>query len=106
MLAGFGVSGSRLRYVSRLGVALDGEPFAAIVSPPQEGRAQLTEFNFAHPLLRPVSNPDDELEDEDEFEGEDERRREIGSGLHSPPLSMRKSFRRRLRMKSLTSRGK
>jgi hypothetical protein len=49
-------------YVSRLGIGLDAEPFAAIVSPPQEGRAQLTEFNFAHPLLRRVSNPDDEPE--------------------------------------------
>ena len=38
-------------YVGRLAIELDGEPLAAIVSPPQEGRAQLTDFNFAHPLL-------------------------------------------------------
>ena len=45
-------------YVGRLAIELDGEPLAAIVSPPQEGRAQLTDFNFAHPLLRAVL-PDD-----------------------------------------------
>jgi hypothetical protein len=39
-------------YVARLAIELDGKPLAAIVSPPQGGRAQLTEFNFAHPLLR------------------------------------------------------
>ena len=47
-------------YVSRLAVELDGEPLVAIVSPPQEGRAQLTDFNFAHPLLRRAVLPDDE----------------------------------------------
>ncbi len=50
-------------YVARLAVELDGEPIAAIVSPPQEGRAQLTDFNFAHPLLRRAVLPDDEPED-------------------------------------------
>ena len=50
-------------YVARLAVELDGEPFAAIVSPPQEGRAQLTDFNFVHPLLRRAVLPDDELEE-------------------------------------------
>jgi hypothetical protein len=50
-------------YVGRLGVELDGEPFAACVSPPQAGRAQLTQFNFAHPLVRRALRPD-ELEDE------------------------------------------
>lgn len=50
-------------YVARLAVELDGEPFAACVSPPQAGRAQLTEFNFAHPLVRRALLPD-ELEDQ------------------------------------------
>lgn len=49
----------RAPYVSRLGVDLDDQPFAAIVSPPQIGRAQLTDFNFAHPLLRPIVSPDE-----------------------------------------------
>ena len=46
-------------YVGRLAIELDGEPLAAIVSPPQEGRAQLTDFNFAHPLLLRAVLPDD-----------------------------------------------
>ncbi len=53
-------------YVSRLAVELDGEPLAAIVSPPAEGRALLTDFNFAHPLLRRAVLPDDMPEDGDE----------------------------------------
>lgn len=51
-------------YVARLAIELDGEPLAAIVSPPQTGRAQLTDFNFAHPLLRRAVLPGDEPEDE------------------------------------------
>ena len=51
-------------YVSRLAVELDGEPLAVIVSPPQEGRAQLTDFNFAHPLLRRAVLLDEEPADE------------------------------------------
>ena len=47
-------------YVGRLAIELDGEPLAAIVSPPQKGRAQLTHFNFAHPLLLRAVLPDDE----------------------------------------------
>jgi predicted ATPase len=50
-------------YVARLAIELDGEPFAACLSPPQAGRAQLTEFNFAHPLVRRALLPD-ELEDQ------------------------------------------
>lgn len=50
-------------YVARLAVELDGQPFAACLSPPQAGRAQLTEFNFAHLLLRRALLPD-ELEDQ------------------------------------------
>ncbi len=50
-------------YVARVAIDLDGEPLAAIVSPRQEGRAQLTDFNFAHPLLRYALLPDDKPED-------------------------------------------
>lgn len=52
-------------YVSRFAIELDGEPLAAIVSPPAEGRAQLTNFNFAHPLLRRAVLPDDMPDDGD-----------------------------------------
>ena len=50
-------------YVARLAVDLDDEPVAAVVSPPQEGRAQLTEFNFAHPLLGRAAFPPEDAED-------------------------------------------
>ena len=50
-------------YVARVAVDLDGEPVAAVVSPPQEGRAQLTEFNFAHPLLGRASLPPEDAEE-------------------------------------------
>ena len=53
-------------YLSRLAIELDGEALAAIVSPPAEGRAQLTDFNFAHPLLRRAVLPDDMPEDGDD----------------------------------------
>lgn len=58
-------------YVSHLAMELDGEPLAAIVSPPVEGRAQLTDFNFAHPLLKRAVLPDDmpEVGDEDPAAG-------------------------------------
>ncbi|CAN0132394.1 unnamed protein product, partial [Chrysoparadoxa australica] len=52
-------------YVSRLAIEMDGKPLAAIVSTPQEGRAQLTDFNFDHPLLRRAVPPDDEPDDAD-----------------------------------------
>ena len=53
-------------YVSRLAIELDGETLAAIVSTAQEGRAQLTDFRFSHPLLRRAILPDDEPEGTDE----------------------------------------
>ncbi|WP_296083118.1 AAA family ATPase [uncultured Agrobacterium sp.] len=39
-------------YVSALTVEMDGGQIATIKSPPQPGQAQLTEFNFQHPLLQ------------------------------------------------------
>ena len=53
-------------YVARLSIDLDGESVAAIVSPPQAGRAQLTDFSFTHPLLRRAVLPGDEPDDADE----------------------------------------
>lgn len=53
----------RAPYVARLTTDLDGETVATIVSPPQEGRAQLTDFNFNHPLLRRAILPDDQPEE-------------------------------------------
>jgi predicted ATPase len=53
-------------YVARLSIELDGVPFGAILSPPQTGRAQLTDFNFDHPLVRPALYRD-EYEDDDAY---------------------------------------
>ncbi len=53
----------RSAYAARFGIELDGEPLAAIISPPQQGRGQLTDFNFAHPLLRRAILSGDELEE-------------------------------------------
>lgn len=53
-------------YVSRIAVEIDGDPLAAITSPPSEGRAQLTDFNFAHPLLHRAVLRDDMPEEGDE----------------------------------------
>jgi hypothetical protein len=50
----------RKPYVARFAVDLDSAPLASIVSPPQTGRAQLTDFNFFHPLLQPVVSAEDE----------------------------------------------
>jgi hypothetical protein len=50
-------------YVARLAIELDREMLAAIVSPPQAGRARLTDFNFAHPLLSRALRPDEREEE-------------------------------------------
>jgi predicted ATPase len=48
-------------YVARLDVELDGQPVASIYSPPERGRAQLTEINFSHPLLREFDPLEDDI---------------------------------------------
>ncbi|WP_315796602.1 AAA family ATPase [Bradyrhizobium sp. SZCCHNRI3043] len=53
----------RTPYVARFAVELDGEPFAAIITPPQAGRAQLTDFHFEHSLLRRALRPDERDEE-------------------------------------------
>ncbi|HHA2762980.1 TPA: AAA family ATPase [Stenotrophomonas maltophilia] len=53
-------------YVAKLLVEIDGESVAEIHSPAQEGRAQLTEFNFGHPLLRAIVDPEDPTESAEE----------------------------------------
>jgi hypothetical protein len=52
-------------YVAALTVEIDGAPVAVIHSPAQAGRAQLTDFNFAHPLLASIVDPNDELYSDD-----------------------------------------
>ena len=52
----------RAPYVARFVIELDSAPVAAITSRPQAGRAQLTDFNFAHPLLQRAIPPDEMAE--------------------------------------------
>ena len=52
-------------YLSSLTIEMDGEPVAAISSPPQEGRAVLTDFNFDHPLLQQIPDEDSVLAEEE-----------------------------------------
>jgi hypothetical protein len=52
----------RAPYIAKALVEIDGEAVAEIHSPPQQGRAQLTQFNFIHPLLQDVIDPDDFLD--------------------------------------------
>jgi len=46
-------------YVSCLGVEMDGAPVVAVKSPPQEGRAVLTSFNFGHSLFQEITQKSD-----------------------------------------------
>jgi hypothetical protein len=65
-------------YVAKLLVELDGETVAEIHSPAQEGRAQLTEFNFEHPLFRAVTDPDEDPETIEESFGEKQPKDQSG----------------------------
>ena len=51
-------------YVAALSIAIDGHWVASIISPPQAGRARLTNFNFGHPLLQRIIDPDEQLDPE------------------------------------------
>ena len=44
-------------YVASLNIELDGRPALNLISPPQKGRAQLTNFNFSHPLFSAIVDP-------------------------------------------------
>jgi hypothetical protein len=53
-------------YVVKVLVEMVGAAVAELHSPAQQGRAHLTAFNFAHPLLQAAVDPDDLVEPEDE----------------------------------------
>lgn len=57
-------------FVSELSVEMDGQNFASIISPPGESRAQLKAFNFAHPLLDKIIDPNDFDPEEDQIAGD------------------------------------
>ncbi|MGW9232534.1 DUF3696 domain-containing protein [Pseudorhizobium sp. NPDC055634] len=49
-------------FVAKALVEIDGSTVAELHSPAQQGRAHLTAFNFAHPLLQAATDPDDDVE--------------------------------------------
>lgn len=49
-------------FVAKALVEIDGSVVAELHSPAQQGRANLTAFNFAHPLLQAATDPDDDIE--------------------------------------------
>ena len=53
-------------YVAKALVEIDGAVVAELHSPAQQGRAQLTAFNFAHPLLQAATDPDELIEQADD----------------------------------------
>lgn len=54
-------------YVSSLAVEMDEESVVTIKSPPQAGRAILTDFNFLHPLFKKIIDFDDPQEEQAPF---------------------------------------
>jgi hypothetical protein len=56
----------RAPYVAKATVEIDGETIAELHSPPQQGRAQLTAFNFKHPLLQPILDPNNLIDPTEE----------------------------------------
>lgn len=51
-------------YISALSTEMDGECVASVKSPPQDGRAVITDFNFTHPLLQQIIDHDDLMDEE------------------------------------------
>lgn len=49
-------------FIAKASVEIDGSTVAELHSPAQQGRAHLTAFNFAHPLLQATTDPDDDAE--------------------------------------------
>lgn len=57
-------------YVSLLSLDMDGTRILSIKSPPQKGRAIITDFNFEHPLLQQIIYQDDIVEDDEFYQGD------------------------------------
>ena len=58
-------------YVSLLSLDMNGIQILSIKSPPQKGRAIMTDFNFEHPLLQQIIYQDDFiLEDDELYQGD------------------------------------
>ncbi|MDE0159986.1 MAG: DUF3696 domain-containing protein [Candidatus Dadabacteria bacterium] len=57
-------------YVSLLSLDMNGIQILSIKSPPQKGRAIITDFNFEHPLLQRIIYQDDIVEDDELYQGD------------------------------------
>ncbi|MDA9347145.1 DUF3696 domain-containing protein [bacterium] len=75
-------------YVARVAVEMDRERIAEIHSPSQEGRAQLTSFNFAHPCLQEIPEQEEDVDQDDTevLQVTDQFYREIIEDPFSSPL--------------------
>ena len=71
-------------YVATLGIEMNGELVALLQSPPQKGRAQLTGFNFTHPMLQELIYSDDDFRP---YEGDEILSSDDAEELHGDPLS-------------------
>ena len=72
-------------YVAKALVEIDGAPVAELHSPAQQGRAHLTAFNFSHPLLQAITDPEDLMEDI--IESQDEHEADAEAALVGDPFS-------------------
>ena len=57
-------------YVSLLSLDMNDTQILSIKSPPQKGRAIITDFNFEHPLLQQIIYQDDIVEDDELYQGD------------------------------------
>jgi hypothetical protein len=71
-------------FVAKAAVEIDSSLIAEFHSPPQQGRAQLTAFNFEHPLLQPIVDPDDLLDPADEALGDNQAEEARGDPFSTP----------------------
>lgn len=71
-------------YVSMLSMEMNGIPTLSVKSPPQQGRAIITSFNFNHPLFRPIVNDQSDFMDDTELETEESPKYVKDSPFTSP----------------------
>lgn len=74
-------------YISALSSEMDGVPIVSIKSPPQEGRAVLTNIDFGHPLLQQIVDFDEIEDDGSISDGLDSARDEVEGDPFNSPLA-------------------
>ena len=71
-------------YVSLLSLDMNGTQILSIKSPPQKGRAIITDFNFEHPLLQRIIYQEDIVEDDELYQGDFPMHIDEGDPFASP----------------------